>query len=499
MAIKQNDVIYFILTDRFYGIKNPGFENRIDKSNPFKYHGGNFEGLIEKIPYLKKLGITALWITPVYLQIDLQNVDGYHGYWALDFNSINPSLYIDNGKYPKGSKQYLKDLVDKFHQNGIKIILDMVVNHTGYSHPALTDNPNPTPIRKNWFNNSSISCEQDEIQGQLASLPDLDLDLPDVCDYQIDTIVDWIKETGIDAIRMDTVKHIERDFWNYFKTQIKGLYPDCTLIGEVLVYDVEILSLYQKDWAFDELFDFPLQQAIKNVFIDDSPMTHLVSPLNAGYGIIEKDNSYTNHNRLVTLLDNHDLSGRFFTYILDKQQNDYDKACAIQKLALTFLFTIRGIPQIFYGTEIGMEGHGDPDNRRDFPWEYFNKSYQVKKEYTHQKEIFEMFCSLINLRKTNNAVSSGMFVCLYVDPFVFVYLRYVLNEVVIVAIHNGWYDMPSEIEVHIENNCNIPTRIKELLNNQSLNSYLDEDKCAVKNGSFKIQLKKKTAKIFVNH
>jgi alpha-amylase len=135
MAILQNDIIYFIITDRFYGLENPGFKSKIDKTNPFKYHGGNFEGIIEKIPYLKKLGITALWITPVYLQIDIEKVDGYHGYWAVDFNSINPSLYLKNAKYKDGSKEYLKDLVDKLHENGIKLILDMVVNHTGYAHP----------------------------------------------------------------------------------------------------------------------------------------------------------------------------------------------------------------------------------------------------------------------------------------------------------------------------------------------------------------------------
>jgi alpha-amylase len=497
MAIQQNDIIYFILTDRFYGVKNPAFDKKINKSDPFKYHGGNFDGIIEKIPYLKKLGITALWITPVYLQIDLEKVDGYHGYWALDFNSINPSLYINNGKYPEGSKKFLKDLVDKLHENGIKLILDMVVNHTGYSHPALTDSPNPTPIQKNWFNSSGISCEQDEIQGQLASLPDLDLDLPDVCDYQIQSIIDWIKETGIDAIRMDTVKHIERDFWNYFKTQIKGLFPDCNLIGEVLVYNVEVLSLYQKDWAFDELFDFPLQHSIKEVFIDDSPMTNLVAPLNTGQGILEKDKCYTNHNRLVTLLDNHDLSARFITYVMYKQQNDYSKACMIHKLALTFLFTIRGIPQVYYGTEVGLEGHGDPDNRRDFPWEYFDKNYEIKKEYPFQKEIFDLSCALIKLRKTNNALTSGMFVCLYVDPFILVYLRYVLDEAVIVVFHNGWQDMPFPIEISIANNSNIPARIKNLLMNKTMDSYLDKDKCEIMNGCFKIQLKQKSVKIFI--
>ena len=113
MAITRQDIIYFILTDRFYGIENqqPEVKQKIDKNNPLFYHGGNFDGIIEKIPYLKNLGITALWITPVYLQIDLENLHGYHGYWALDFNTINPGLYVDKGKYPQRNKLYLKNLI----------------------------------------------------------------------------------------------------------------------------------------------------------------------------------------------------------------------------------------------------------------------------------------------------------------------------------------------------------------------------------------------------
>src|SRR3989304_1382113 len=326
MAITRQDIIYFILTDRFYGI---------------------------------------------------ENLHGYHGYWALDFNTINPGLYVDKGKYPQGSKLYLKDLVEKLHANGIKVVLDMVVNHTGYRHPGTINNPdNPTPICSSWFNKMNISLESSETEGQLSGLPDMDLDSPDVCDYHTETILSWLRETGIDAIRMDTVKHIERNFWTYFKTQVKGQFPDLTLLGEVLVFDIDTLSYYQKYAAIDQLFDFPMQQAIKDVFVYDKGMTDFVSPFNLGVGILERDQSYTNHNQLVTLLDNHDLSARFMTNILKRQMGDHRKATDVMKLALTFLFTIRGIPQIYYGTELGLEGNQDPDNRRDFPWGKLNPDHE---------------------------------------------------------------------------------------------------------------------------
>jgi glycosidase len=499
MAINQNDIIYFIVTDRFYGVENPDkiISNKIDKSNPFKYHGGNFDGIIEKIPYLKKLGITCLWITPVYTQLDLEKVDAYHGYWALDFNAINPMLYIDNKKHTAGSKLYLKDLIDELHKNGIKLILDMVVNHTGYNHPGLkNEETNPTPIQTHWFHNSNVSLDHDEITGQLAGLPDFDLDNSDICDYHIQTIISWIRETGIDAVRMDTVKHVEFEFWNQYKTLVKGLYPDISLLGEVLVFDIEKLSSFQKYSAFDQLFDFPMQEAIKKAFIEDTPLTSFVSPFNQGYGILEKDKSYTNHNKLVTLLDNHDLYARYMTFILQKH-NDIKIAEKIMKVSLTFMFSIRGIPQIFYGTEIGLQGAQDPDNRRDMRWEIFDKNYDVKPEYEVEKSIFDHTCKLVEIRKKYNSLTSGYTVCLYVDNYILVFLRYIDNEVTINAFHNGWWDMPEEIKINTNLNGNIPVRIRKLIENIKFKCGVSDKELQLENGEFTLKMKAKDGHIFV--
>jgi glycosidase len=498
MAITRQDIVYFILTDRFYGIETsrPEVKGKIDKNNPFFYHGGNFDGIVEKIPYLKNLGITALWITPVYWQIDLESSHGYHGYWALDFNAVNPVLYVDNDRYPQGSKLYLKDLVDRLHANGIKVILDIVVNHTGYRHPGIDDSPgNPTPIRPSWFNRVGISLESSVTEGQLSGLPDMDLDSPDVCDYHAEAILSWLRETGIDGVRMDTVRHVERNFWTYFKTQVKGQFPDLTLLGEVLIFDIDALSQYQKFDAIDQLFDFPMQQAIKEVFVYDHAMTDFVSPFNLGTGILERDQSYTNHNQLVTLLDNHDLSARFMTYILERQMGDRRKATDVMKITLTFLFTIRGIPQIYYGTELGLEGNSDPDNRRDFPWEKLNSEYEVKEEYPFEKEIYDHIRNVIRIRRTNDALSSGYFVCLYVDYFLLVFLRYIGDNIVIAGFHNGWMDMPAEIVVDIGNNANLPKRIRDMLATATLVSLLDNEDYPVREGKLNIRLGRKSGVI----
>lgn len=503
MTVNQNDIIYFIVTDRFYGADNPASLQGINRNHPKHFHGGNIDGIREKIPYLKHLGVTAIWITPVYLQMQNEkNIRdgqyGYHGYWALDFNSIDPHFYVDNGQYEKGSKLYLRDFVDELHRHGIKLILDMVVNHTGYHHPATHNaSDNPTPIRRHWFNDFRLSAEQDIVKGALAGLPDLDLDLEDVIDYQLQTIFSWLETTGIDAIRMDTVKHVEKAFWYDFKTQVCGKYPDRTTIGEVLAFDMDTISHYQKYWGFDSLFDFPLQKSMVNVFVKDHSLKTFQSAFGDGSGLLEKDTIYSNHNRLVTLLDNHDLSARFFTDAMSQQMNDENKAARITQLALSFMFTIRGIPQIYYGTEIGMQGGADPDNRRDFEWHKIDENHEVKAEYQYEKRIFDHLRHLIHIRKTNEALWSGSYASLYVDDFLFVFIRYIADNVSIVAIHNGWLDMPYPVTVPFGNNPYLPKRIKEILNNRQLKCQLTNQTIDIKDGAFQLVMPYKQAFLFI--
>ena len=142
IVITQSDIVYFLLTDRFCD-GDP--ENNIDVNlgNPLAYHGGDFKGIIKKIPYLKNLGVTAIWITPVYVNIHLPEEDswGYHGYWTLNFEKVDQHLYSPSTETPEDSKKYIRELVDTLHNNRMKRILDIVVNHTGYNHPGQKDDP----------------------------------------------------------------------------------------------------------------------------------------------------------------------------------------------------------------------------------------------------------------------------------------------------------------------------------------------------------------------
>lgn len=497
MGLTQQDVIYFVIVDRFHGAQqtDPLVRRTTDPSHPRRYHGGNLDGLREKIPYLSQLGVTAVWITPVYQQIDTAEADGYHGYWALDFNAVDPHFYLRREKRQRGSKLYVRDLARALHDAGMKLVLDMVVNHTGYGHPGLSNaSPNPTPIRRHWFNRPGVSCGEDETQGELSGLPDLDLDNKDVSDYHIRTILDWIRATGVDAIRMDTAKHVERVFWNDYKTQVKGLFPDVSLLGEVLEFDVGKISDFQRCWAFDSLFDFPLQRAMQRVFVDGESLAAFASPFDRGAGLLEQDGAYTNHNKLTTLLDNHDLAARFTTLLLDRLR-DPAAAARAYRLALSFQFTVRGIPQIFYGAELGMEGRADPDNRRDFEWHKLGDDHEVRAEFPREKEIYDHLRRLIRVRRASPALTAGDFVCLYVDQFVLAFLRCVEDDVAIVAIHNGWDDMPGPIKVSIGDNPRLTTRLKDRLADAELECALTGAKVRTEDGRFELRMPGKSALI----
>jgi len=472
--LTQDDIIYFIVTDRF---SDGDTENNFDHepANPNGYHGGDFQGIIDRIPYLQHLGITALWITPVFENSHLSEHGswGYHGYWPLDFEKVDPHLYSPKPGVPSGSKRYLKDLVDQLHAAGIKVILDMVVNHTGYNHPALKGDPS-TPIKPHWFNEQRSESEVGDIGSWLSGLPDLNQEIPEVADYFVRLIADWIEETGVDCIRMDTAKHVEGIFWHYYKTVVRGKFPNVTLLGEVLDYNIDTISRFQQHFAFDSLFDFPFQKSIEDVIIYGAPCTQIAAPYSSlikpGTGVLDRDTSYTNHNKLVTLLDNHDLSARFFTHALEHGGGHRDWAIATTKLALTLMMTSRGIPQIYYGTEVGLEGGHDPDNRRDMPWHMLPGGLEPSDEYPEALTLFQHLRQLIGLRKGSAALRYGSQLTLFVSEHVYVYIREYRDEWVIVAINTGQDDMTEPLTISFDSNSILPPRLKEQMENQQ---YVD--------------------------
>jgi alpha-amylase len=219
-------------------------------------------------------------------------------------------------------------------------------------------------------------------------------------------------------------------------------------------------------------------------------------------GILDLDTRfYANANRLVTLLDNHDLRARIKTEILDAHGHwDRHRGNRILKLCLSFLFTTRGIPQLYYGTEIGMEGRADPDNRRDMRWEVFDPDFTPEPgdaEYRDAQEIFEHTRALIGIRRENEALRFGYLFTLYVDHFIYAYMRSFRDNTLIAVINNGLAPMPVPLSIEIDRNPNIPSRIRSSLAAGSLRNLLRPEQVVhCRDGRIEVLLEGKEAAIF---
>lgn len=424
----SNDLMYMIMTDRFADgdLSNDKGGNRAD---PRSYHGGDFQGIMEHLGYLKDLGVSAIWITPV-----CENDSAYHGYHAVDFYSVEPHF---------GTLDKLRELVDKAHQSGIKVILDMVVNHTGPAHPWVKDPPLP-----NWFHgtpehhlnetfqiwtlldpHAGPTMRDPVLNGWFADrLPDLNQDEPQVSRYLIQNTLWWIASTGIDGIRADTMPYVPREFWHEWNAAIHKEYPDFKTLGEVFDADPAIVSFFQGgnakydgvDSSMDALFDFPLYGAVRRAFAQAKPVPDLAF-------VTGHDSLYSRPNDLVTFLGNHDVA-RFL--------NEPGATIDGLKLAFTYLFTTRGIPMIYSGDEIAMRGGNDPDNRKDFPggWkEDARSAFDPAQRTEEERGLFDYVRKVALLRQQTPDLRTARLTQLGVSRDVYVFTRGPL----IVMLNNG--------------------------------------------------------------
>lgn len=335
-AIGPDEVMYFILTDRFYD-GDPANNYQVERDDLKKFHGGDFKGIAAKLDYLQDLGVTMIWITPVQ-----QNVaDGYHGYWIDDFYAIEPHL---------GSLADLQALTKDIHRRGMKLIVDFVINHTGYDSNLLAERPDwfhPETAIHNWGDKQQVE------QGWLAGLPDLDQSNPEVAEYLIGSALWLIEQTGIDGFRLDTVRHVERSFWEQFVAAIKAKYPDFYLIGEVYDYNPPVLNYY-KQTGIDGMLNYPMYRALEQAIKPGGSFQAVAA-------VFDRAKTDPSPQLNGMFIDNHD-NVRFLSRV-SPHGTDY------LTQAITFIMTTRQIPIIYYGTEVGLSGGADPDNRQFFPWD----------------------------------------------------------------------------------------------------------------------------------
>jgi glycosidase len=416
----QDEIFYFVLPDRFYnGDKSndlgaaAGDKKRalsrggFDKSHKGMYHGGDLVGLTEKLPYLDNMGITAIWLTPILRNQAMQaGTSGYHGYWILDFTEIDPHL---------GSNADLKHFIDQAHQRNIKVFFDIITNHTAdvikykechgedglgwivngkdcpyKSSAQLIAGNTYTPLipvgdenlkTPSWLNDIDVYHNQGDshwagesaIRGDFVGLDDIDTNSEKVVKGMTDIYKAIIDEFKPDGFRIDTVKHVNMEFWQSFSPALvahakKQGIENFFMYGEVYSFEPELLSRFTAEGKLQSVLDFALQGVLEKTLVDQQG-TDVLATLFAKdhlYQSTHSDIENTNANQLVNFTGNHDM-GRF-AFLLKQSKHNYSEAEQIQRnlLAHAMLYFSRGVPVIYYGDEQGFVGDGgDQASRQD--------------------------------------------------------------------------------------------------------------------------------------
>lgn len=502
-GINNDDVIYLIMPDRF--ANGDAANDRpqgspaeaLDRKNARAYHGGDLRGIIQRLDYLKQLGVTALWLTPWY-----DNWNGmtycdkpwcphtyYHGYHAIDYYAVEDRF---------GDMATLRELVDKAHALGLKIIQDQVANHVGSRHPWTTDPPLPdwfhgtlSSHTLNKFKNSVLLSpnanaleRRNVLDGWFSDdLPDMNQDSPEVARYEIQNSLWWLGMTGADGVRQDTIQYMPRTFIRDLSNALHRQYPQMWMVGEVFEADAAQTSFFmggRKGWdgidtQLDSVFDFSLWNVSKQVFTNRLPMSVLREQL-------KYDALYPNPSRVTTLINNHDTV-RFMSLP--------HATLAGTMMHTAFAISVRGIPQLYYGEEIAMAGGEDPDNRRDFPGGFAGDkrdAFQSSGRTKDEQRMFEWTQDWLRLRREHSALRHGRTVDLFSDTDVYVFAREVQNETVVIAFNR------SEPEKRIE----VPAAVLNMRAGSELIPVLGtQSRAVVSNGVISLTLPERTAVAYV--
>jgi cyclomaltodextrin glucanotransferase len=481
----RGETIYFILIDRFFDgdpENNKGKEDDMfdpSKTDWFKYWGGDIRGIIKKLDYLKSMGVSSIWITPVFDQIDhTVDTDGikiapYHGYWAQDFKRIDEHLVDkDDDIYAfKNNKTVFDELIKQMHKRGMKLILDIVCNHS---------NPNFEGGRGELYDDGKLIASFDTDKGDwyhhlgdVRNWNDLSqVQMNDLCglsDFNEESFAyrQYIKESmkiwldkGVDAFRIDTVKHMPIWFWQEFTTDMYSHKPDIFMFGEWFqggVYDSNSINFANNSGM--SILDFSLRQAIENVFARNyyQGFQEIVEVLN-------RDGEFSCANELITFIDNHDMP-RFQSI-----NNDPERL----RLALDLIMVMRGIPCIYYGAEQYLH------NDTNFGNDPYNRPMMEK--WDTDTKIYKDISVLAKLRKENPAIQKGSTFHHFSGQDRYAFSRRYMGNACFVAINKGERDW---ITV---SGCPLPDGIyKDVLSDREIK---------VANGETQLLLEKNDIQVF---
>lgn len=498
-GINNDDVIYLIMPDRFAdgdslnNLPPLSPQAAYGRSNPRAYHGGDFRGIINHLPYLKELGVTALWLTPWYDNWNGVNTCDkpwcpntyYHGYHAIDYYGVEDHF---------GDMATLRELIEKAHALGIKVIQDQVANHIGSRHPWVSD-----PPLDDWFHGTlqhhlverfqnsilmSPHANIDDVRNTLdgwfsEDLPDMNQDEPEVARYEIQNALWWIGATGIDGIRQDTIQYMPRSFIRDLSNALHRQYPKMWMVGEVFERDSAQTSFFIGghtgwdgiDTKLDSDFDFPLWQISLDVFTGKKPVRALRDQL-------KYDALYPDPLKIATLTNNHDTP-RFMS--LDGASLEG------AMLHTAFMLTVRGTPQLYYGEEIAMQGKEDPDNRRDFPGGFAGDSqnaFAAKNRSVEEQRMWQCTHDWIKVRQNHSALRSGRLTDLFYDEDSYAFARQDRIETVIIVFNRA----------NAQKDITIPAAAINLRDGSKLTAlYGAKNGARVSNGSAKLAVPARTA------
>jgi glycosidase len=467
-GLSPDDVIYLIMPDRFANgdptNDDPAEARRMhDRSNPRAFHGGDLRGISDHLPYLKELGVTTLWLTPIVKNGAAQD---YHGYGAVDLYAVDPHL---------GSVKDYQELIAAAHKEGLKVLFDVVPNHVGPRHPWVANPPMPdwfhgtlqhhleahSPVNETFYGKPSgraltndlfeslvdphapESMTRNLTEGWFAGiLPDMNTENPVVEEYLLQNSIWWAETSGLDGYRVDTFPYVGRKFWSYWHSGLRRLYPNLTTIGEVFHHDPSVTSFFVGgvrrydgiDSGLSTVFDFPLYFSVRDILLHNAPTGRLAD-------ILRHDALYPHPEMLVPFFANHDVQ-RF--------ASAEGASPAKLKLAFGLTLTLRGIPQLYYGDEIAMPGGGDPDNRRDFPGGWIgdsNDAFTARGRTHEQQDVFSYVQELLRVRREHPALRGGRQWHLASDESAYVFLRELEEERIVVAFNNT--DWTTELRVRL--------------------------------------------------
>ena len=446
----SSDVIYLIMPDRFANgnPNNDSSAETTEKANrnlPGGRHGGDIEGIINHLDYIKELGATAIWCTP--LCEDNDESYSYHGYGQSDVYKIDPR-YGTNKDYHR--------LSEELHKKGMKNIMDYVTNHWGWQHWMYKDLPTkdwvhqfPEFTQSNYRMTSQFDINASKIDAKkcmdgwfVKSMPDLNQSNPLVLNYLIQNAIWWIEYADLDGFRVDTYSYNDKEGISKWTKAITDEYPHFNIVGEVWMHNQAQMAYWQKDSKIGAIqsfnsylpsvMDFTLHDAFGTSFNEDQASWD--KGIIKVYENFTNDFLYENPNNILTFIENHDTNRFNEIY-----KNDFKK----YQMAITLIATVRGIPQLYYGTEIGMAGDknkGDADIRKDFPggWNGDNNNAFTKAGKTdEQQKYFDFTSKLFNWRKSKSVIHNGKMTHYIPENNLYVYFRYNESEIVMVVIINS--------------------------------------------------------------